>query len=52
MENTIDAREILKHLNDQGYRNITKTQLKEFMMGKSGFKVILFRFHELNSSFL
>lgn len=30
----LEAREILNHLNSLGYRNITSTQLKEFMAGK------------------
>lgn len=34
MSITLDAREILMHLNSMGYRNVTAEQLKEFMRGK------------------
>jgi len=33
MSLSLDAREILIHLNEMGYRNITAEQLKEFMRG-------------------
>lgn len=35
----LDAKEVLFHLNYMGYRNITKEQLKAFMLGK----VLLFQ---------
>lgn len=35
MSISLEAREILNHLNNLGYRNITSAQLKEFMAGKA-----------------
>lgn len=37
MSISLDAREILTHLNSMGYRNVTAEQLKEFMRGKTEF---------------
>jgi hypothetical protein len=34
MNLTVDAKEVLFHLNYMGYRNISKDQLKSFMLGK------------------
>lgn len=34
MSISLEAREILNHLNSLGYRNISSAQLKEFMSGK------------------
>lgn len=31
---SMDAKEVLFHLNYMGYRNVTKEQLKYFMLGK------------------
>jgi len=31
---SLDAREVLFHLNYMGYRNVTKEQLKSFMLGE------------------
>lgn len=33
MSISMDAREILCHLNEMGYKSITADQLKEFMRG-------------------
>lgn len=63
MSISLEAREILNHLNGLGYRNITSDQLKEFMTGKLQCFVYYlhidkqanFRFettHQVRSSFL
>lgn len=31
---SLDAKEVLFHLNYMGYRNVSKEQLKGFMLGK------------------
>lgn len=40
---TLEAREVLFHLNYMGYRNISKEQLKGFMIGNLFLKIILFK---------
>lgn len=34
MSISLDPREVLQHLNEQGYREITAEQLKAFIIGK------------------
>jgi hypothetical protein len=41
---SLDAKEVLFHLNYMGYRNISKEQLKYFMFGENLFIVYLQQF--------
>lgn len=34
MSFAVDPRDVLQHLNELGYKNITAEQLKEFILGK------------------
>jgi hypothetical protein len=38
---SLDAKEVLFHLNYMGYRNVSKEQLKSFMFGEFGFVLIV-----------
>lgn len=44
----LDARAILHYLNELGYRNISATQLKEFLKGK---KIIIIMIYEKQNSY-